>query len=271
MRHLRSYSAYHTLRNLAESISVEKIDPASYENETVLKLPYSNFIEDNRQSFLKKIVRVSKNLAIDPLWLLHIIFNESRFDSRKNDRITKGAGLLGFLPKVLSNFVNKETGKNYSVNDILQMSNTEQLDLIETFYKSWFNKMKLERPIVPGDFAAITFYPDVIDKDWDWEFPEYVVEKNPELFKSFPTDGKTKKDYYNYIDQILNSKEEYGEANNNLLGSISGAIVDPITYYTKKPLERYKDLVFSIENPGLGQKEEDKDFEDIENSIKKDK
>lgn len=266
MKYLRSYSSYHQLR---ESISVEKIDPVSYENETVLSLPYSKFIEDNRQSFFKKIARVSKNLAIDPVWLLHVIFNESRFDPRKNDRITKGAGLLGFLPKVLSNFVNKETGKNYTVNDVLQMSNTEQLDLIESFYKSWFDKMKLERPITAGDFAAITFYPDVIRKDWDWEFPEYVIEKNPDLFKSFATDGKTKKDYYNYIDQILNSKDEYDESNNNLLGNFSGAIADPITYYIKKPLEYYKDFVLTIEDPALGQKEEDEKFDDVEKSIEK--
>lgn len=256
---------------MLESVSVEKVLPASYENETVLSLPYSNLISENRQAFLKKLIRVSKDLGIEPIWLLHVIFNESKFDTKKSDKLTKGVGLISFLPQVISNFVNLETGKNYNTNDVLQMTNTEQLDLIRAFYKSWFDKMKVKRPIVPGDFAALTFYPEVIKKDWDWEFPKYIIEKNPDLFKSFATEGKTKKDYYNYIDKILNSKKEYTDSNNNLLGNFTGAILDPSTYGMKKPLETYKELLMTIEDPALNQKMEDDLAKETEKNKQTDK
>ncbi len=268
MIHLKDFNSFFVL---TESISVEKIIPDSYEKETVVSLPYINLIEDNRQPFLKKLVRVSKDLGIEPIWLLHVIFNESKFDTKKKDNLTKGVGLLSFLPQVISNFVNLETGKNYTSNDVLQMSNTEQLDLIKAFYKSWFEKMKLNRPIIPGDFASLTFYPGVIKKDWDWEFPSYVIGKNPDLFKSFATEGKTKKDYYNYIEKILNSKNEYKDANSNLLGNFSGAIADPSTYEMKKPLEFYKDLLMTIEDPSLNQKLEDEAFKETEKNKQTDK
>ena len=134
------------------------------------------------------------------------------------------------------------------------MSNLQQLNLIKSFYQAWIQKMKLKSPIIPGDFAALTFYPDVIKKDWGWEFPDYVISKNPDLFEGFATEGKTKKDYYNYIDRILNSEKEYTDSNINFLGNFSGAMIDPSTYGTKKPLELYKELVMSIEDPSLNLK-----------------
>ena len=62
LKHLRNFQNF-----LNESIRVEKVDPASYQDETVTALPYMNLIEDNRQAFLKKIVRISEDLGIDPL------------------------------------------------------------------------------------------------------------------------------------------------------------------------------------------------------------
>jgi hypothetical protein len=254
MIHLKNFKRFLIIN---EGVSVEKIPFVSYENETVLALPYSNLIEDNRTSFFKKLIRICKDLDIEPLWLLHVIFNESKFDTRKNNKITRGVGLISFLPSVISNFIDLDTGRNYTVNDILQMSNTQQLDLIKAFYESWFQKMKLKSPIIPGDFAALTFYPDVIKKDWDWEFPKYVIDKNPDLFKSFPTGGKTKRDYYNYIDQILNSDKAYTESNTNFLGNFTGAILDPSIYGKNKPLEAYKELLTAIEDPTLSQEVDD--------------
>ena len=264
MIHLKNYISFFKMN---ESISVEKLDSVSYENETVTSLPYNNLIEDNRQAFLKKITRVAKDIGVKPIWLMHVIFNESEFDPKKVDRITGAVGLLSFLPSVIRSFVNTETGKNYTPNDVLQMTNTEQLDLVRAFYKSWIDHAKIKKPISPGDFAALTFYPGVIKKDWDWGFPTFVIEKNPDLFKSFASENsKTKKDYYEYADQILNSEKAYDSTNNYLLGNFSGAIAEPNTYDNKKPLEFYKDLLLSLENPVLSQQINSQDAESTEKS-----
>lgn len=242
--------SYYNFFNIEESISVEKIDDPSYESETVLSLPYSNLIEENRESFFKKLVRISKDLGIKPIWLLHTIFNESKFDPRNYNKKTKGVGLLSFLPQVIDNFIDLETGKNYSPNQILQMDNLDQLDIIKSFYGSWFQKMNLEDPIICGDFSSVTFYPGLIKKDWNWEFPKYVIEKNQDLFKKIG-EGKTKKDYYNYIENTLNYKKEYQIEDGYFLGDFTGGIYDPYTYNSKNTLEFYKNLIMNIEDPSL--------------------
>jgi hypothetical protein len=174
---------------LNESVRVEKIDPAYYKNETVTSLPYSKYLKENRNDFLKKLVKISEELGIKPIWLLHTIFDLSKFDTKKQDKYTGAVGLLSFFPEILREFMDSENGKNFNANEVLQMSNIDQLDLINSYYKNWIESMDLKSPIVPGDFAALTFYPAVIKKDWEWEFPGYVVDRNFEMFKNFPNKG----------------------------------------------------------------------------------
>jgi len=263
LRHLKDFKNF----NLFESIRIEKMDPSTYDKETVTALPYVKKIEENRQEFLKKIYKISEELDIKPIWLLHTIFHECRFDPKYKDPMSHGVGLISFLPSVLKSFIDDETGKNITSNDVLQMSNVDQLDLVSAFYKSWFEKMKLKSPIVAGDFAALTFYPAVIKKDWEWEFPEYVVNLNIEMFKKFPSGvGKTKRDYYEYIEQVLDSESEQEDSNDYILGNFSGAFAIPSTYGNKKPLEYYKDLLFSIENPDESKGLQAQDIETTEKS-----
>jgi hypothetical protein len=257
--HLKSFS---TFQSIIESIRIERIDPVTYENETVTSLPYINYIKDNRQDFLKKLVRTAKDLNINPLWLMHTIFHESRFDSRKSDSVSKACGLLSFFPKVLRNFIDPETGKNLTPNDIIEMTNVEQLDVILSFYKAWIESMQIKDPIRPGDFSAITFYPSLIKMKMTWEFPQYVIDKNEEMFKSF--ERKTKKDYYDYMESVLNSVEEYKDTDDYLLGEFSGAFAEPETYLSKKPLDFYEDVVMGSEDPTLSQNVQKYDVEETE-------
>jgi len=261
LRHLKDFKSF----SLFENVKVEKMDPASYKSETVTELPYSGLIEENRNKFLKKIIKISEELKIKPQWLLHTIFHECRFDPKYKDSMSGAVGLLAFMPSVLKYFVNPETGKNYTANDVVEMSNVDQLDLVRAFYKMWISGMNIKGELSPGDFAAITFYPEVIRKDWKWEFPMYVVDKNVETFKKFPSDGgKTKKDYYEYIDQIFNSDEEQDDENNYILGNFTGAFADPESYRSKKPLEYYRGTIEAIEDPSQNPEIQMQDLENTE-------
>jgi len=263
LKHLKDFKNF----SLFESIRIEKMDPSTYEKETVTSLPYVNQIEENRQEFLKKLCKISEDLEIKPEWLLHTIFHESRFDPKYKDQMSHAVGLISFLPSILKIFINDETGKTITPNDVLQMSNVDQLDLVSAFYKMWFEKMKLKSPIIAGDFAALTFYPEVIKKGWSWEFPDYVVDLNIEMFKKFPSGvGRTKKDYYDYIDQVLNNDTEQDETNDYILGNFGGAFAEPGSYSNKKPLEYYKDLLFAIQDPAQNQELQAQDIENTEKS-----
>lgn len=246
MQHLKLFSAF---TGLSESIRFEKIEPIAYERETVVSLPYGDYIKENRQDFYKKLVMICKDLGINPTWLLHTIFHESRFDSKKIERVSGRCGLLSFLPDVLKCFISAETGKTLTINDILEMSNVDQLDVIKVFYEAWFEEMKLKGDITPGDFAAITFYPAIIEEEFDWEFPEFVIVKNSDFFKEF--EGKTKEAYYLRTGQILQKETEYPDTEDWLFGNFSGAFAEPATYSEKSPLTYYKDMIIKIEDPEL--------------------
>jgi hypothetical protein len=259
--HLKDFKSF----SLFENMKVEKIEPAAYNMETVTELPYMSYIGENRNKFLKKLIKISEELGIKPQWLLHTIFHESRFDTKYKDKISGQVGLLSFLPSVLKNFINPDTGKNYSPNDVLEMSNVDQLDLVRAFYKTWLSEMNLNGEISPGDFASITFYPEAIRKDWKWEFPSYIVDTNVETFKKFPSgSGKSKKNYYEYIDQVFNSDEEQDDNNNYILGNFSGAFADPQSYREKKPLEYYRGVLDSIEDLSLNQEIQQQDLANTE-------
>lgn len=263
LKHLKDFKNF----SLFETVRIEKMNPSTYEKETVTTLPYVNKIEENRQLFLKKLCKISEELDIKPEWLLHTIFHESRFDPKYRDQMSRAVGLISFLPSILKIFINDETGKTITPNDVLQMSNIDQLDLVIAFYKMWFEKMKLKSPIIAGDFAAITFYPAVIKKDWSWEFPDYVVDLNIEMFNKFPSGvGRTKKDYYDYIDLVLNNNTEQDDDNDYILGNFGGAFAEPGVYSNKKPLEFYKDLLFAIQDPAQNQELQAQDIENTEKS-----
>ena len=262
LRHLKDFKSFYLL----ESNKIEKMDPSSYKMETVTELPYTNLIEENRNSFLKKLIKISEELGIKPQWLLHTIFHESRFDPKYKDPVSGQVGLLSFMPSLLKTFINPDSGKYYTPNDVIQMSNVDQLDLVRAFYKSWLSEMNLKGEMSPGDFASLTFYPETIRKDWKWEFPEYVVDKNMETFKKFPSGGKSKKNYYEYIDQVFNSDIEQDDNNNYILGNFSGAFADPESYREKKPLEYYRGLLDSIEDPYLNQEIQQQDLANTEKS-----
>ena len=263
LKHLKDFKNF----SLFETIRIEKMNPSTYEKETVTTLPYVDKIEENRQLFLKKLCKISEELDIKPEWLLHTIFHESRFDPKYRDQMSRAVGLISFLPSILKIFINDETGKTITPNDVLQMSNIDQLDLVSAFYKMWFERMKLKSPIIAGDFAAITFYPAVIKKDWSWEFPDYVVNLNIEMFNKFPSGvGRTKKDYYDYIDLVLNNNTEQDDDNDYILGNFGGAFAEPGVYSNKKPLEFYKDLLFAIQDPAQNQELQAQDIENTEKS-----
>jgi len=267
MNHIQKFQDF---KRLSESIRVQKMEPDSYMEQTVVALPYSEHIKENRQEFLKKLVTISKDLGIDPVWLLHTIYHESDFEPKKTDKPTGAVGLLSFYPEVLKNMVNPETGKNYTPQDVLQLSNIDQLDLVCSYYKTWIERMKLQRPITAGDFAALTLYPEIIKKDWEWNFPRFMIEKNPDLFKGFASNlSKNKKDYYDYIDQIFKSENEMTDSQKGSLGNFTGALAEPGIYGIKKPLEYIQDLIINSENPAAPSEIQPQDEEETQKSKQK--
>jgi hypothetical protein len=268
MNHLKTFSSYF----INESVDIEKMEFEAYDNITVTKLPYSSYIEDNKTSFLKKITAISKDLGINPIWLMHTIYFYSEFDPKKTDNVAGTVGLITFAPDVAKLFINQDKGKTIITNDIYNMDNLEQLDLVKTYYKMWFDKLGIKSPKA-GDFAAVTFYPGAIKKKDNWEFPDYVVSRNMDLFNAIGTDmEKNKENYYEYMENILNSEKEFKDKKGIELGYTSGAIMNPYDYEIKDDDDFYVDLVYSMEDPisrnSEGEEKEDEQREEDPNTEK---
>jgi hypothetical protein len=92
------------------------------------------------------------------------------------------------------------------------------------------------------------------------------VDLNIEMFNKFPSGvGRTKKDYYDYIDLVLNNAEQ-DDDNDYILVNFGGAFAEPGAYGNKKPLEFYKDLLFAIQDPAQNQELQAQDIENTEKS-----
>ena len=127
-----------------------------------------NKLVNKQLVIFRKIRNELEQIGIKPQWLLHTIFHESRFDPKYKDPVSAQVGLFSFMPSLLKTFINPDSGKYYTPNDFIQMSNVDQLDLVRAFYKSWLSEMNLKGEMSPGDFASLTFYPETIRKDWKW-------------------------------------------------------------------------------------------------------
>jgi hypothetical protein len=250
-----------------ESVSINKIELPSYEDVTVEYLPYSSEIKDNSISFQKKLVSIGKSLGINPKWLMVMLHDLSGFNHKKRESGTKATGLLNFFPWSIASFLDSKTGNFVKTKDILSMTNIDQLDLINAYYESWIDKLEIEKPLSPGDFAAITFYPAVIKKDWEWNFPDEVTRANNEFFSRFASIGKkNKKAYYEYIEQVLRNPKET-EAR-NIFGDFTGAMFDPYTFNTKEALDKYKIILEGLlkeEDPGEDEEDQEKQLQNDTN------
>jgi hypothetical protein len=101
----------------------------------------------------KKIKEVSKALQIKPEWLVSVIQEESRFNSKKENHIG-AVGFIQFLPITLKQL-------KISKDSLLSLSDTAQLNIIEKFYKPVAGKV-----FNAEDLHLYTFFPIAVTQKW---------------------------------------------------------------------------------------------------------
>ena len=139
-----------------------------------MKLVFEELVKENKQAFLTKVKQVSDRLDINPNWLMLVMYMESNINHRAVNPMGGATGLIQFMPFVA-------TGLGTTVHQLLNMSNVEQLDYVEKYFKR-FTKY------ISGftDLYLITFYPAaLIEKRSDtWNFPQIVYRFNKGLDKN---------------------------------------------------------------------------------------
>lgn len=113
-------------------------------------------IKDNQSQFRLKVYDIAEKLGIDPDWLMGVMFIESSLDHRAVNKITNATGLIQFMPYTA-------TRLGTTTQNLLGMSNVEQLDYVYNYLKPWANKLT---SLI--DLYLTIFFPAGVAKPEDW-------------------------------------------------------------------------------------------------------
>lgn len=115
-----------------------------------------------REAFVAKIKQVAARLAIDPNWLMAIIYFESARSFSPSITNSIGAtGLIQFMPSTA-------IGLGTTTAALRQMSAVQQLDWVEKYYKQQYKYLKITAASSYVDTYLITFFPAAVNKGLDF-------------------------------------------------------------------------------------------------------
>jgi peptidoglycan hydrolase-like protein with peptidoglycan-binding domain len=103
--------------------------------------------------FIKKLQQVSDRLGVEKEVLLKVMKFESKLDPQAVNSMSKATGLIQFMPKTAA-------GLGTSVEELYNMTATDQLEFVEKYYKQ--NGVKPGATV--GDLYILTFMPAAANK-----------------------------------------------------------------------------------------------------------
>ena len=109
-------------------------------------------IERHGQGFIDKLDVVSSRLGVQPEWLLKVMNSESGLDHRARNKMSNATGLIQWMPSTAKQF-------GTSVDELRNMSATQQLDYVERYFGRWNGRLKSAT-----DVYSVVFYPNVVGK-----------------------------------------------------------------------------------------------------------
>jgi uncharacterized protein (TIGR02594 family) len=134
------------------------IKPSENNNQqnTPKKLVYEDMVVNmHGQEFLDKLVKICKNLGLDPNFMLSTMYVECRFNPKAQNPKSKASGLIQFMPSTA-------VGLGTTVDNILKLKAIDQLDWVEKYYNSF--KSLLPKIKEPAESYFVVFYPAAIGK-----------------------------------------------------------------------------------------------------------
>lgn len=159
---------------------------------------FIEYVKENRQEFVTKVVKICDELRISPDWLMFVMWFESRLNPQAVNPISGATGLIQFMPSTA-----RSLGTNTAV--LKRMNNVQQLDYVLAYLRPYKGRMKTW-----VDVYLAVFYPramgnpnfvitsDIIARqnkifDLNKDLDISVKEIEPALRKQIPE--KYRKDY----------------------------------------------------------------------------
>lgn len=136
---------------------------------------YSEYVKNNKEAFLNKVVSISNQLGINPNWLMFVMYWESGLNPAIRNKYSGATGLIQFMPATA-------TALGISVSALVNMSNVEQLDYVYKYYRPYAGHMNNLY-----DVYLVTFFPAALGKADNWVLqtsslsPRIIAEQNPAI------------------------------------------------------------------------------------------
>ena len=136
---------------------------------------YSEYVKNNKEAFLNKVVSISNQLGINPNWLMFVMYWESGLNPAIRNKYSGATGLIQFMPATA-------TALGTSVSALVNMSNVEQLDYVYKYYRPYAGHMNNLY-----DVYLVTFFPAALGKADNWVLqtsslsPRIIAEQNPAI------------------------------------------------------------------------------------------
>ncbi|MDR1652984.1 MAG: transglycosylase SLT domain-containing protein [Prevotellaceae bacterium] len=119
---------------------------------------FESYIKNNVESFKAKVESVAQKLAINPDWLMMVMYAESRLNPAAYNSSTGASGLIQFMPATA-----KALGT--TTESLRALSNVAQMDWVYKYFKKYTGKIKSAY-----DLYKITFFPISLGKPQNWVF-----------------------------------------------------------------------------------------------------
>jgi hypothetical protein len=136
-------------------------------------LLHEDKIISNKAEFIAKVKQYSKEIGIDPDWIMQVMYNESGLNHQAVNPITNATGLIQFMPATAN-------ALGVTVEMLKRMSNVEQLAYVFKYLKPF--RFKIWSYI---DLYFAVFFPAAIGKPLDWVFQaknlsaSIIAQQNP--------------------------------------------------------------------------------------------
>ena len=180
---------------------VEHKELKGYDGKLMRLNEVKGLAKSDLPSFQEKVENISKELAINPNWLMAVMYKESGLDSTANNK-SWAAGLIQFMPKTLQ-------GMKVTKEEILAMSPLMQLDYVKKFYEKNKGYNSLKDLYLEAFFPAARKHsnnPDyVFESPSEWLSAEKIAKANQGIAPKWAT-RITMRDFDNYIAGIVQDK-----------------------------------------------------------------
>ncbi|MBC9933319.1 transglycosylase SLT domain-containing protein [Chitinophaga qingshengii] len=158
-------------------------------------MEYKSLVKTNTEQFFKRLAEIAGRLGIPSEWLQHVMYSESGLSHIAVNSIG-AVGLIQFT---------RSTAKSLgtSADALLKMSNVQQLDYVEKYFKVQISVYGVPKSVV--DCYILVFYPAMVRKGKDFALPDsmYASNKGMDMNK----DGKiTRDDVKAYLEKRIGVK-----------------------------------------------------------------